>query len=77
LIVAFCVRLPDTPVTVTVASPVVAELLAVSVKMLVVVSGFALNDAVTPAGKPVAVKLTLPVNPFVGFSVIVLVPLPP
>lgn len=74
LTVAFCVRLPDTPVMVTVAGPVVAELLAVSVKMLVVVSGLALNDAVTPAGKPVGARVTLPVNPFAGFTVIVLVP---
>jgi len=35
------------------------------------------NDAVTPAGKPDADRLTLPVNPFSGLTVMVLVPLDP
>jgi hypothetical protein len=77
LIVVSSVKPPDVPVIVTVAVPEVAELLAVNVKMLVVVSGFALNNAVTPAGKPVAARVTLPAKPFVGFTVIVLVPLVP
>ena len=77
LIVVVSVRLPEVPVTVTAADPMVAELPAVRVKMLVVLAGFVLNSAVTPAGKPLAAKVTLPAKPFVGFTVIVLVPLLP
>jgi len=36
-----------------------------------------LNVAATPAGNPEADKLTLPVNPFSGLIVTVLVPLAP
>ena len=70
-------RLPEAPVMVTVAAPVIAVLLAVSVSVLVVVAGFVLNDAVTPLGKPDADKLTLPLKPFCGVTVIVLVPAVP
>ena len=72
-----CAKLPDVPVIVTVTVPAVAVLFAVSVKVLVVVAGFALNDAVTPLGKPDADKLTLPLKPFCGVTVIVLVPAVP
>ncbi len=68
------VKLPDLPVMVTVAVPAAAELLAVRVSTLVEVVGFVANDAVTPVGRPAAVKVTLPVKPFVGFTVMVLVP---
>jgi hypothetical protein len=73
------VKLPDVPVTVTVAGPVVALLLAVRVRVLVVVppevvTGFGLNDAVTPLGRLEAERLTLPLKPFCGVTVIVLVP---
>ena len=77
MIVAGCVRDPDVPGMVTVVGPVVAELLAVSVKVLVPVVLVGLNDAVTPRGKPVSAKVTLPVKPPVGFTVIVLGTLPP
>jgi hypothetical protein len=70
------VKLPDVPVTVTVAVPKAAVLLAVSVKVLLLVAGFWLNEAVTPPGK-LADKLTLPLKPFVGVIVIVLFPLEP
>jgi hypothetical protein len=70
--VAVCTRDPDVPVMVTVAGPVVAELLVVSVKVLVLVVLVGLNDAVTPLGRPEAAKLTLPVKPPVGFTAIVL-----
>ena len=63
--------------TVTVAVPVVAVLLAVNVSVLVPVVLVGLKDAVTPLGRPEADKLTLPVKPLVGLIVIVLVPLPP
>ena len=74
--VAF-VKLPEVPVIVTVTIPVVAELPTASVSVLVVVVEFGLNDAVTPLGTPDADKLTLPVKPFCGEIVIVLVPLVP
>jgi hypothetical protein len=70
-------KLPEVPVIVTVTAPVVAVLLAVSVNVLVAVAGFVLNDAVTPLGKPDADKLTLPLKPFCGVTVIVLVPAVP
>ena len=58
------VRLPEVPVMVTVAAPVVAVLLAVSVSVLLPVVGLVPNTAVTPLGKPEAASITLPVNPF-------------
>jgi hypothetical protein len=68
---------PEVPVIVTVVGPpVVAELLAVNVTVLVVVALVGLNAAVTPLGKPEAARLTLPVNPPLGFTVIVLVLVP-
>ena len=70
-------RLPEVPVIVTVAVPVVAELLAASVSTLLPVVGFVANSAVTPLGRPEAAKVTLPLNPFTGATVTVLVPLPP
>jgi len=65
------------PVIVTVAVPVVAVPLAVSVRTLLPVVGLVPKLAVTPAGRPEAERVTLPVKPPVGFKVIVLVPLPP
>src|ERR1039458_8740282 len=62
---------------VTVTAPVAAVALAVSVSVLVEVVGFGLNAAVTPLGKPDAERVTLPLKPFTGVMVIVLVPLLP
>jgi len=76
-IVVEAVRLPEVPVIVTVAAPVVAVALAVSVSTLVPVVGFVPNAAVTPLGRPEAAKVTLPVNPPTSVTEIVLVPLPP
>ena len=84
-VAAFTVRLIDVvwvkpldvPVTVTVAVPVAAVLLAVSVNTLEEVAGFGLKDAVTPPGKPVAEKVTSPAKPFEEVMVTVLVPLVP
>ncbi len=70
-----CDKPPEVPVTVTVDVPIVAMPVAVSVKVLAAAAGFGLNDAVTPFGKPEAVRVTLPLNPFCGVTVIVLVPL--
>ena len=70
-------KLPEVPVMVTVAVPVAAELLAVSVSTLVPVAGLVPNCAVTPLGRPEAASVTLPVNPFKGATVMVVVPLFP
>jgi hypothetical protein len=77
LIVVVRVKLPEIPVTVTVAVPVGAVALAVRVRVLVLVAGLGLNAAVTPLGRPDADNVTLPVKPFAGVMVIVLVPWPP
>ena len=70
-------KLPEVPVTVTVTVPVAAVLLAVNVNELVLVVPAGLKDALTPLGIPVADMPTLPVKPFCGVTVMVLVPLPP
>jgi hypothetical protein len=79
LMVVVCVSVPEVPVMVTVVGPpTVAVALAVKVKTLVVLVLDGLKDAVTPVGRvDVTAKLTLPVKPFKGFTVIVLVPLLP
>jgi hypothetical protein len=71
------VKVPEVPVMVTVTVPVVAVLLAVSVNVLVVVVLVGLKEGVTPLGRPEADKLTLPLKPFWGVTVMVLVPLAP
>jgi hypothetical protein len=75
--VVVAVVAPDVPVMVTVAGPVVAVLAAVSVSTLVDVVGLVPNAAVTPLGRPEAERVTLPVNPPEGVTVIVSVPLAP
>ena len=78
LTVVVCVREPDVPVTVTgIGPPIIAEVLAASANVLVVVVLEGTNVAVTPLGKPEAAKLTVPVNPLAGVTIIVLVPLLP
>ena len=64
LTTAVCVKPLDVPVTVTVAVPVAAVSLAVTVNTLALDVLAGLNDAVTPVGKVGADKFTLPVNPF-------------
>ena len=71
------VKLPAEPVTVTLNAPIAAVPLAVNVNVLAVVAGFALKDAVTPLGRPDVDKLTLPLKPFRGVTVILLVPAVP
>ena len=68
-IVVDAVRLPEVPVIVTVATPVVAVLLAVNVIPLDPVVGLVAKFAVTPLGKPVAASVTLPVNPLAPVKV--------
>ena len=48
--------------------PRLAELLAVKVSVLAPVVGFGEKDAVTPLGRPEAERVTLPVNPFCGYT---------
>jgi hypothetical protein len=65
------VREPLVPVTVTIADPMLAALLAVSVNTLVPAVEFGLKDAVTPLGNPEAARVTVPVNPFAPVTVMV------
>jgi hypothetical protein len=71
------VKLPEVPVMITVTVPVAAVPLAVSVNVLVLVVLVGLKEAVTPLGRPEADKLTLPLKPFCGVTVMVLAPLAP
>ena len=75
--VVLCDKLPEIPVTVMVTVPTIAVLLAVSVNVLVLAVLLGLNDAVTPLGRPDADKLTLPLKPFCGVTVMVLAPFVP
>jgi hypothetical protein len=59
---------PEVPVMVAVYSPRVAVLLAVRVIIVEPVIGLAANEAVTPLGRPVTARLTLPVKPYCGFT---------
>jgi hypothetical protein len=61
----------------TVAVPIAAVPLAISVIVLVFFVGFGLNNAVTPLGKPDADRLTLPLKPFCGVIVTVIIPVVP
>jgi hypothetical protein len=70
-------KLPEVPVIVTVTVAGVAVLLAVSVNTLVLVVLLGLKEAVTPLGRPEADRLTLPLKPFCGVTVIVVMPLAP
>jgi len=75
VIVVVFVRALALPVMVTAKFPMLATLLAVRVSVLVLLVLVGLNDAVTPLGSPETDKLTLPLKPFCGVTVIVLVPL--
>jgi hypothetical protein len=77
VIVVLALRLPEVPAMVTTLVPGAAELLAVNVTELepLVVAG--LKAAVTPAGRPAADRVTLPLKPFWPATVMVLPPVPP
>ena len=77
LTVVVLVRLPEVPVIVTVAAPAAALLLAESVNVLVIVAPPGLKDAVTPVGRPDADKLTVPLKPPSGATLMVLLPFDP
>jgi len=68
---AVLVMPPEVPVMVIVDVDEAAEGLAVSISVLVVVALAGLNDAVTPAGRPVAARATVPLKPCRGLMVIV------
>ena len=70
-------RLPEVPVTVMFAGPVVALALATSVRVLALVALAGLNEAVTPLGKLEAENVTLLLKPFSGVTVTAVVPLVP
>ena len=71
---AVLLRLPEVPVMVTVAVPNVAEAPAVSCSVLFLVVLGGAKEAVTPVGRPVAVRATAPVNPFWGVMEMALFP---
>ena len=75
LTVVLCVKAPEVPVTVTfeVAIGVAAVVAIVSVDVPVVIEA-GLIVQVAPAGRPVQVRATVPVNPFVGDTFMVEVP---
>jgi hypothetical protein len=75
--VVVAVELPEVPVTVIVVVPGVADPLAISDKVAVVVVEVGVKVAVTPVGKLEAARLTLPVNPFKSVTVIVVFPAAP
>lgn len=75
--VVLAVSVPEVPVMVTVAAPVVAVLLAERVRTLEPVTGLVAKAAVTPAGRPDAARVTEPVNPLAGVTVMVSVLLLP
>ena len=77
LTVVVLVSDPEVPVMVTVTVPAAALALAVNVSVLVVLVGLGLKAAVTPLGRPEAERVTLPLKPPDGVTVIVLVPLAP
>ena len=75
LTVVECVTAPEVPVTVMleVAIGVAAVVVIVSVDVPVV-NEAGLNAQVAPAGRPLQVRATVPVNPLVGDTLIVEVP---
>jgi hypothetical protein len=62
-IVTAALKLPEVPVTVTVAVPAGALAPATKVNVLALDVPAGLNDAVTPVGKPETVSATVPLNP--------------
>ena len=67
-------KVPEMPVTVTVEVPIAAVALVATVSVVEAESGLELKDAVTPLGSPDAEKVTLPVKPFRGVTVMALKP---
>jgi hypothetical protein len=76
-IVVLLVMVPDVPVTVTVELPSAAPAVALNVSVVVRVAAAGLKVAVTPEGRPETEKVTMPLKPVCGATVMVLTPLPP
>jgi hypothetical protein len=82
---AFTVRLmvtevddaPEVPTTLNVLVPRAAPDATANVATLVVAVVAGLNEAVTPAGRPEVLSVTLPLKPVLSLTVMVLVPLAP
>ena len=72
--VAVLLKVPDVPVIVTLNAPIAAVELALRVSVDEAGSGLELKEAVTPLGRPDAEKVTLPVKPFRGVTVMALKP---
>lgn len=71
------VSVPLEPVIMTVAAVSVAVLDALKVTVLFPVVEAGVKDAVTPAGKPLALSVTLLLKPPLGVTVIVLLAVAP
>jgi hypothetical protein len=69
--VVVLVKLPEEPITITVAVPVVATPVPDRVRRLLVVAGFDAKTALTPFGRPETLRFTFPLNPFRELIVIV------
>ena len=65
-------KLPEVPVMVTLEVPIVAVPPAKRVRVVEAGSGLEVKDAVTPVGRPDGEKVTLPVKPFRGDTVMAL-----
>src|ERR1039458_2952809 len=76
-IVVVALSEPEVRVMVTGDVPAVAVALAVNVSTLVEVAGLVPNAAVTPLGKPLAARVTEPLNGLTSVTVMVSVPLAP
>lgn len=77
VIVTAEVRLPEVPLMVKVEALAAAAVVAVSVSVLADVVLTGLNDAVTPVGKPVALRATVALKPPCGATAMVVLPVPP
>lgn len=77
LTLVLCVSVPLAPLMVTFVVPVAAVLEAVKVRLLVPAVDTGLKLTVTPAGRPLALRATLPENPPKGVTLTVLLALPP
>ena len=66
--VVVCVKLPLAPVIVSVYVPTGVLVLVVTESVDEVVAGFGVKLPVAPAGRPLAVNATWPVNPLIGVT---------
>ena len=67
-IVVFTTCVPEVPAIVSVLVPTCVVLPAISVSWVAPVAGFGEMEAVTPLGKPVTARFTLPVKPYSGVT---------